>query len=162
MTTFPFSPSTQQNQTFNPVLGNNTYTAVITWNFFGQRWYLNLYDSNGNLIISTAVVGSQDPQEISSITWADNVVSVDTVSPHWLPIGSTAMLYLSGNVPTAYNGLWLCDITGPNSFSFALTTDPGIATTAGAFGSVIDLSAGAVADAMLLFYDGTQQFATTP
>ena len=162
MNLFPFTPSIQQNQTFNPTLGTNTYTAVVTWNLFGQRWYLNLYDGNGTLIISTAVVASQDPQSLVSVTWADNVVSVVTESPHWLPIGSTAMLYLSGNVPDAYNGLVLCDITGPNSFSFDLTTNPGAATTVGAFGSVIDLSAGAVDGAMLLFLAGTQQFATTP
>lgn len=162
MTTFPFSPSPLQNQTFNPVLGGTTYTAVVTWNLFGQRWYLNLYDSNGNLIISTAVVASQDPQQISAITWAENVVTVTTTVPHWLPVGSMAVLYVSGNVPDAYNGLVLCSITGPNTLTYELDSDPGINTTAGSVGGVVDLSAAAVPGAMLLYYASTQQFATTP
>jgi hypothetical protein len=162
MTTFPFSPSPLQNATFNPVLGGQTYVATITWNVYGQRWYLNLSDSNGNPVITTAVVASQDPQGISAITWAENVVTVTTADPHWLPVGSKAILYLSGNTPDAYNGLYTVNVTGPSSFTYALDGDPGLNTVAGVFGGVVDLSAGLVPGSMLLFYEGTMQFATTP
>lgn len=162
MTLYPFNPSPLQNASFNPTLGVQTYTAVITWNLFGQRWYLNLTDSNGNLIILTAVVASQDPQGITSISWDDNLVTVETTVPHWLPIGSQALLYLSGTAPDGYNGLYLVNVTGPSEFTYALDADPGTATTVGVFGSVVDLSAGLVPGAMLLFYEGAMQFATTP
>lgn len=163
MTTFPFNPSPLQNVTFNPTLGNNSYVATVIWNVFGQRWYLNLFDSLGNLLIETAVVSSQDPQAIESIAWADNTVTVTTAEPHGLPLGSSAELYLSGNSPDAYNGLYqIIDVTGPNTFTFPMTTDPGVATVLGTFGSVVDLSAGLVLGSMLLYYAATQQFATTP
>jgi hypothetical protein len=159
---FPFSPSALQNVTFQPVLGQATYSAVVTWNVFGQRWYLNLSDSNGNLVISTAVVSSQDPQGIASISWLNNLVTVTTVNPHWLPVGSKVLVYLSGNTPTGYNGLYTVTITGPSSFTFTLATNPGASVVQGSFGGVVDLSAGLVPGSMLLYYAATQQFATTP
>lgn len=162
MTAYPFNPSPLQNATFNPVLGGNVYAATIVWNVFGQRWYLNLTDTQGNLLISTAVVSSQDPQGISSITWADNLVTVETTSPHWLPLGSQARVYVSGYAPDAYNGLQTVNITGPSSFTYQLDSDPGETTVAGTFGSVIDLSAGLAGDSMLLYYAATNQFVTTP
>lgn len=162
MTTFPFTPSPLQNQTFNPTLGGQTYTAVVTWNLFGQRWYLNLNDSNGNLIISTALVASQDPQQIASITWDQNVVTVVTASPHWMPIGSSARIYVSGNVPEAYNGLVLVNVLDAVTFTYELNEDPGLNTVLGTYGSVVDLSAGLVPGSMLLFYASAMQFATTP
>ena len=120
MTTFPFNPSPLQNVTFNPTLGNNSYVATVTWNVFGQRWYLNLFDSLGNLLIETAVVSSQDPQTIESMAWAENEVTVTTTVPHGLPLGSSAELYLSGNSPDAYNGLYqIIDVTGPNKIGRA-------------------------------------------
>lgn len=162
MTTFPFSPTPQQNQVFNPVLGGNTYTAVVTWNLFGQRWYLNLTDSNGDLVISTAVVSSQDPQAISSMSWSGNVVTIQTTSPHWIPLGQQARVYFSGNVPSAYNGLVTATATGPSTLTFALDDDPGLVTVLGNFGSVVDLSADEVPGSMLLFYASLGAFATTP
>ena len=162
MTTYPFTPSPLQNASFNPTLGGQTYAATVTWNLFGQRWYLNLTDSNGVLVISTAVVSSQDPQGISSISWADNVVTVETTAPHGLRVGSVAELYLSGNTPAAYDSLYQVDVTGPSEFTYPMTSDPGLNTVPGTFGSVIDLSAGLVSGAMLLFYQATSAFVTTP
>jgi hypothetical protein len=162
MTAYPFSPSPLQNVTFNPILGTNTYVATIVWNVFGQRWYLNLTDSLGNLLISTAVVSSQDPQGIASITWTDNLVTVETAVPHWLPLGSQARVYVSGCTPDAYNGLQTVSVTGPSTFTYPLDADPGETTVAGTFGGVIDLSAGLVAGSMLLYYAATNQFVTTP
>lgn len=162
MTTYPFNPSPLQNVTFNPVMNGQTYAAVINWNVFGQRWYLNLSDSNGTLIICTAVVSSQDPSAIASLSWANNVVTVETATPHWLPLGTQAYIYLSGNSPDGYNGLYLVNVTGPSEFTFTLTTDPGVPAMVGTFGGIIDLSAGLIPGAMLLYYDGSKQFATTP
>lgn len=162
MTSYPFTPSPLQNQVFNPILGGNTYTATITWNLFGQRWYLNLTDSGGNLIISTAVVSSQDPQQITSISWDGNVVTIETAVPHWIPLGALAQVYLSANVPDDYNGMVTVTAAGPTTLTYELDTDPGQNTVLGNFGSVVDLSAGLVPGSMLLYYASTGAFATTP
>lgn len=66
MTTYTnFTPSPTQNFSFNPTLDGNAYTAIVTWNVFGQRYYLNIYTTQGALIICTAIVGSPDDYSIN-------------------------------------------------------------------------------------------------
>jgi len=162
MTLFPFTPAIGQNMTFNPVLNGTTYSAIITWNVFGQRWYLNLSDSSGNLIISTAVVSSDDPYAIESISWLNNVVTVTASNPHFLKLGTLVNLSLKGNSPDAYNGLFQCTVTGPNTFTYAMTSNPGQSVTAGYFGGIVDLCVGQFTPSALVFYNNSSQFATLP
>lgn len=66
MTTFyDFTPSTSGPFTFQPTLDGQVYNCVVTWNVFGARWYLNIYDLGGNLIVCTAMVGSPLDKDIS-------------------------------------------------------------------------------------------------
>lgn len=65
MTTFPFIPSNNTPFQFQPTLDNNPYTCVVTWNLFGQRYYLNCLDLSGNLIFCKAMVGSPPNYDIS-------------------------------------------------------------------------------------------------
>lgn len=68
MTTYvPFLPSTIANFQFQPTLDGKQYTAIITWNLFGARYYLNLYDLQGNLVIAIPMVGSPDNYDISLV-----------------------------------------------------------------------------------------------
>jgi hypothetical protein len=39
-------------------LDGQSYAGAVTWNLAGQRWYLTLTDSYGNLTWSGALVGS--------------------------------------------------------------------------------------------------------
>ncbi len=162
MILYPFTPAIGQNITFNPVLNGNTYTANITWNVFGQRWYLNLYDANNNLIIATAVVSSDDTHPINSISWSGNTVTIEADSPHFLKIGTLVNLALTGNNPDAYNGVYQCAVTGPSTLTYSLTTDPGQQVTAGYFGGIVDLCSGLLAPSALVYYANTSQFATLP
>ena len=43
---------------FTPTLNGTQFTAIITWNMYGQRWYLNLYTLNGVLVLCCALIGS--------------------------------------------------------------------------------------------------------
>ncbi len=162
MTLFPFTPAIGQNMTFNPVLNGVTYSAIVTWNVFGQRWYLNLYDSSGNLIIATAVVSSDDPYSIEAISWINNVVTVTTSYPHFLKLGTVVNLALTGNSPDAYNGLFQCLVTGPSTFTYAMDSNPGQSVTVGYFGGIVDLCAGQFSPSTLVFYNNSSQFATLP
>ena len=44
--------------TFNPVLDGEKHTASIKYNFAGQRWYMLLTDSTGELIMNAPVIES--------------------------------------------------------------------------------------------------------
>jgi len=62
-----FNPSLTSNFIFQPTLDGNVYTAIVNWNVFGQRYYLNLYDLSGNLVLCIALIESPDNYDISLV-----------------------------------------------------------------------------------------------
>lgn len=58
MTTVPFLPSPTAAFSFQPTLDGVVHTAIVTWNLFGQRYYINIYDASGELVVAKAMVGS--------------------------------------------------------------------------------------------------------
>ena len=68
MTTYyDFIPNAATPFQFQPTLDGQVYTAIVTWNLFGQRWYLNLFDLAGNRILTIAMVGSPLDYDISLV-----------------------------------------------------------------------------------------------
>lgn len=66
MTTFvPFVPSAQSPFTFMATLDGNAYNVIVTWNYYGQRYYVNIYTIQGDLVVSIAMIGSPDEYDIS-------------------------------------------------------------------------------------------------
>jgi hypothetical protein len=52
-TAYPFNPTPTAVFQFAPTLNGVLYTAIVTWSFFGQRYYLNLYLANGGAWVLT-------------------------------------------------------------------------------------------------------------
>jgi hypothetical protein len=159
---FPFVESLIQNFSFNPTLDGNNYVAVITWNVAGQRYYLNLTDVSGNLIICDAIVSSADPQAIASLDWESGVVTVTTVNPHWIPLGQLVSLRINLSSPAGYNGVFDCTPTGLSSFTYELDTDPGDQVQVGSFGAVVDLCQGLFETSRLVYYSYNNSFEAFP
>jgi hypothetical protein len=71
MTTYVlFQPSATVNFTFQTTFvdlqGNtNSYNLVVTWNYGGQRYYLNCYDNSGTLVYCLPMIGSPDDFDIN-------------------------------------------------------------------------------------------------
>ena len=65
MALFPFTPSKSATFTFRPTLDGDAYACSVTWNLFGQRWYVNCYDTSGNWIFTLPLIGSPDNFDIS-------------------------------------------------------------------------------------------------
>lgn len=59
-TLIPFNPSNASTPPFStPVtLDGASYVANVTWNFYGQRYYMTISDTAGNVIWTGAMVGS--------------------------------------------------------------------------------------------------------
>ena len=74
---------------------------------------------------------------ISAISWAANVVTVTTSSPHGWTNGSTVPVVISGVSPAAYNRSAEATITSTTEFTYPLTSDPGTATTMGVVKTVV-------------------------
>jgi hypothetical protein len=65
-TTFiDFVPTLTGPFQFRAVLDGESYTVIITWNLFGQRWYANIYTVDSVLLLSIAMVGSPLDRDIS-------------------------------------------------------------------------------------------------
>ena len=71
-TVTPFSPTATapfqfQATLVDSVLGTATYNCTVLWNTFGQRWYLQVVDQSGNLIVNTPMVASPASYPISLV-----------------------------------------------------------------------------------------------
>jgi len=51
-------PFFQEPIQFNCTLDGDRHTALIRWNFAGERWFIWLYDETGDLIMCNPVIES--------------------------------------------------------------------------------------------------------
>lgn len=69
---------------------------------------------------------------VTSATWLAGTVTLTTTAPHGLPTGDTFEYTAAGFAPAAYNGTFDMTVTGANTLTYPLVSDPGTMTTAGA------------------------------
>jgi hypothetical protein len=75
---------------------------------------------------------------ISAITWASNVATVTTSTPHGLTNSmSIPPILIQGVEPQAYNGQFSVYITGLSTFTYTLTSNPGGSATSFGTGQFI-------------------------
>lgn len=68
MTTFvTFTPSTTSTFQFQAMLDGSIYTVLLTWNVFGQRFYVNVYSLAGVLIVAIPLIGSPVGYDINMV-----------------------------------------------------------------------------------------------
>ena len=60
-----FTPSTQQNFSFQPTLDGQQYNVVFTWSFFGRRWIMNVYTLQGAIVVRKPLRSSPDDYDIN-------------------------------------------------------------------------------------------------
>lgn len=74
---------------------------------------------------------------ITSLAWATSVVTVTLDAPHGWTNETEVPLVISGAAPAGYNGAYTATVTGANTFTYPLTTNPGTATTMGSVKTVV-------------------------
>lgn len=141
---FPFQPSTVSAPTFNPTFDDDTYQVVVTWNIFGQRYYVECYDLSGNRIFSVPRVESPGGLALDTITWDVNTqrVTATTNLPHNIPVGSISDIVISDCSPSALNGPVSAYIKNPTTFQYSLAVDPGEITVVGSANFLISMTKG--------------------
>jgi hypothetical protein len=160
-----FTPSSAKPFQFQPTLDGAAHTLVVTWGLAGKRWYVNLYDQTGALVFYLPLIASPSAMTVQSITWdaTTQLVTVTTVAPHGLELGTIVALTISNVVPSTYNGVVDLIPNGPTTLIYPQSTDPGgNATTVGAIGRDINLGGGYLKTSTLVFRDATQQFEVSP
>ena len=120
-----FSPSATANPPFQfqPTLDGEQYIVTATFNVFGNRWYINISDLSGNLILSRPMTGSP-PKIQASLTWADWMATASLTSAHNVPIGAVVSIDVTDTGLT-YDGTWRAWAVDPMTLAFTLQTDPG-------------------------------------
>ena len=156
--TYPFTPNTLVPFSFQPTLDGQPYNAIVSWNLWGQRYYLNLYSASGELVVAEANIGSLDPVMTPLLTsYGLYTASIFLPAPpafideNWsvnstnVPIG-TKIEFMTPNGTTRLSELATASGVDPNaSFSF-----------------VRDLIAGYGFTSTLVFYASSQNFVTDP
>lgn len=69
----------------------------------------------------------------TSLTWLSSVVTVTTTSPHGFTNADTLWITIAGAAPAGYNGTFLATVTGANTFTYALASNPGSETSPGTY-----------------------------
>ena len=163
MTTFTdFVPSNAAPFQFQPQLDGAAYNAIVTWNLFARRFYLNIYALDGTLVLSTALVGSPSGIALQSLAWANGTAKATTIAPHGYKVGKTVELTISGASPDAYNGIVDAFIVAADSFSYPIAANPGTATAFGIANYNVDLVGGYFKTSSMVFRQASQQFEVAP
>lgn len=76
-------------------------------------------------------------KSISTIAWATGTVTVTLSAAHGWTNGSSVPVLISGVAPSGYNGAYTATVTGTNTFTYPLTSNPGTATTMGSVKTVV-------------------------
>lgn len=64
---YQFAPSPSGPFTFTPTLDGTQYTAIVTWNVFGQRYYVNIYTLQGVRICTVPMIGSPNDVNLNIV-----------------------------------------------------------------------------------------------
>jgi hypothetical protein len=162
-TYFNFQPNRIAPFQFQPTLDGNLYSAAVTWNWFAQRWYLNLADQNQNLIFTLPVIGSADGIQIDNLVWSENgVVTVTAAVPHGFKVLSTFPLNYLGNVPIGYNGTFMSFVVDPVTLTFKNATNPGTPSIFGKLSYDINIAGGYFMTSSLVYRQSTGNFEVNP
>lgn len=60
-----FTPNPYSNFQFQANLDGTNYTVLLTWNIYGQRYYINIYTLNNKRILTLPLIGSPLEYDIS-------------------------------------------------------------------------------------------------
>ena len=86
-TIIPFNPVPNANFQFFPSLDGTTYTAIVNWNAFGLRFYINLYDNQNNRIFTQPLIGSPPGYNINLAEGYFNTPLVFRAAPQQFEVG---------------------------------------------------------------------------
>ena len=140
-TTVQTAPSVSQLQQSGAIVSTGGTTLAA-----------NAYQYCGNLAAVQAILSPG--LALTSLSWLSGVVTATATAALSLSVGQTFTTTIAGAVPTGYNGTYLATVTGADTFTYNLATNPGTETTPGTY---LPNNAAFVIDAATTFFaQGTQ------
>jgi hypothetical protein len=84
--------------------------------------------------LTPLTTGSAAPAPLTSLIWSGGIVLVTTASAiTGRSVGDIFTTTIAGVVPTGYNGNYRATVTGTNTFTYSLLTNPGTETAVGTY-----------------------------
>lgn len=157
-----FRPSSSAPFQFNATLDGVVHTVIATWNLYGRRFYVNVYDLAGTLVTARPLIGSPTGISIQGLSWSRGVATLLTKTPHDFPVGAVLDLSVAGMLPAAYNGTYRCAVQDANTVTYPLATNPGDASLFGNVSYDINLVAGYFSPSTLVYREAARQFEVRP
>lgn len=158
-TVVDFQPSGTAPFQFQATLDGDHYIVTVPSNAFGERYYVQVSDLSGNLVVYRAIVSSTAKIQ-AAFSWANGTAMAVLSSPHNVPIGAVARVTVS-DTDGLYDGTFLALATSSTVLTFPMATDPG-ATASGSTSQDVNLVAGYFSTSSLVWRDNTGQFEISP
>jgi hypothetical protein len=165
-TIIPFLPSNLFAPNFTVTLDGSPYNVIVTWNISAQRYYINIYGSNGTWVITVPLFQSPPARAVNGLVYDPlrRVMTVELVAPPlWpVPIGSTGTATPPGTIvdytlenfdPALLNTKWRCLHINDTFFSFPLVNNPGQINILGSVSRYLNMVSG-LFDSTLIYRNG--------
>lgn len=135
-TIIPFIPSNLVAPSFRAVFDGVDHNVIITWNVSAQRYYVNVYTSNGAWVITIPLFASPPGRAAANAVYDPflNAVIVDLVDPSLWPCPLAGPITKPGTIidytlenfqPLTYNGRFRSLHINSQRFSFPIDFNPG-------------------------------------
>ncbi len=151
-TIIPFIPSNIVIPTISMNLDGADYTVTVSWNVSAQRYYIDVYDQNGDWVITVPLVSTPPGRPVQSAVYDPflNIVTVKMTDPTTWPVplssagldtapGTVIDYTLIGFDPDTYNGKFRCLHFNSTTFTFPMTTDPGSVNLLGTVNRMLNM-----------------------
>lgn len=89
------------------------------------------------------------PLALTGMVWSSGTVTATATATIGLSTGQTFTTTIAGATPAAYNGTYVATVTGANTFTFAIATNPGTETVPGTY---LPSNAGFISNAATTFF----------
>jgi hypothetical protein len=171
MTTYiPFRPSNVRAPSYNVTLDDGQFILVVTWNVAAQRYYINIYSTDGTWVCTIPLVDTAIGRPVKSMYYDLNqqaIVGIFDNTPNpvigtaiWRPLGQIVQYTFEGFIPGILNGQVGCLRTGFGSFIYPMKTNPGPISVLGNGSRYMNMAEGYFTTSTLIYRQG--QFEVNP
>jgi len=105
------------------------------------------YQYCGTLSAVSALLAA--PLTLTGLVWSSGTVTATATAALSLATGQIFTTTIAGVTPAGYNGTYVATVTGANTFTFALTVNPGTATVPGTY---LPSNAGFISNSATTFF----------
>jgi len=163
----PFVPSNIRRFSFQAVFDDINCKVETTWNVSAQRYYINVYTSDGTWLLTVPLIQSPPARDINSVSYDPFRLRliIQMVDPSlWaIPLSPAGILTAPGTVidytlekfqPTIFNGTYRGMHINTVTFEVPMKVDPGPTVRLGTVSRYLNMIASIFKTSTLIYRSG--------